>query len=206
MKKELILDFLNELYPDAECELNYNNDYELLINIALSAQTTDKKVNEISEDLFLRFSSISLLSKADIKEVENIIKPLGLSKIKSKNIVNCARQIIDTYEGVIPNEFEKLIKLSGVGKKTANVFLTVFYNIPTFPVDTHVKRVANRLGISSTEDVDIIETDLMNFFEKDTWVKLHHQLIFFGRYFCTSKNPNCSECKLKCVFYKKREN
>lgn len=203
--KKVILDYLEKLYPDAHCELNYNNDYELLINIALSAQTTDKKVNEISKDLFLIYPNINSLANASKIDVENIIKPLGLSKIKSENIISCANQIKDLYNGVIPNKFEDLIILKGVGKKTANVFLTVYYNVPTFPVDTHVKRVANRLGISNSEDVNKIEKDLMKYFDKNTWVKLHHQLIFFGRYFCISKKPRCNECELKCKFFQKQE-
>ncbi len=203
--KSKYINYFEELFPDAHCELNYNNDYELLINISLSAQTTDKKVNNVSKDLFLVFPTINSLANADVKVVENIIKPLGIATIKSKNIVKCANQIINDYAGIIPNNYDDLIKLAGVGKKTANVFLTVYYNVPTFPVDTHVKRVANRLGISCSNDVNVIENDLMNFFDKKTWVKLHHQLIFFGRYFCTSKNPRCKECALKCLFYQNQQ-
>ncbi len=195
--KELIYSFLDELFIDAKCELNFNNDYELLINIILSAQTTDKKVNEITSDLFLIYPNINSLKNANILEVEKILKPLGLAKVKSNNIVKCANQISVNFNGVILNNFNDLITLNGVGRKTANVFLAVFHSIPTFPVDTHVKRVANRLGLSNSDDVNIIEIDLMNYFEKNTWIKLHHQLIFFGRYFCTSKNPNCNNCLLK---------
>lgn len=194
--KNILLDFLNELFPDAFCELNYNNDYELLINIALSAQTTDKKVNIVSKDLFFIYPNIEKLRKAEVTDVTKILKPLGLASTKAKNIIKCANQIHDDFNGVIPSNHLDLITLAGVGNKTANVFLAEFYNIPTFAVDTHVKRVANRLSLSKSTDVNIIEKDLMNYFEKETWIKLHHQLIFFGRYFCTSKSPKCNKCLL----------
>ncbi len=197
-----ILDYLNELFPSAHCELNFNNDYELLINIALSAQTTDKKVNEVSKDLFLVYPNITSLANANVEVVENIIKPLGISKIKSKNITSCARMIISKYNGIIPNIFEELITLPGIGEKTANVFLAVYHNIPTFPVDTHVKRVANRLNLSDSDNVKKIELDLKNLFDKKDWIDLHHKLIFFGRYFCTSVKPKCEECKLKNKCFK----
>ncbi len=204
--KNKILNYLEELFPNAYCELDYNNDYELLINIALSAQTTDKAVNKVSKDLFLLFPNVKSLANANVTEVENILKPLGLAKVKSKNIISCAKQINDLYNGIIPNEHSKLIKLNGVGNKTANVFLAEFYNIPTFAVDTHVKRVSNRLNISKNNDVNKIENDLKKYFDEDTWIKLHHQLIFFGRYFCTSKNPKCEQCILKCDFLEKNKN
>lgn len=194
--------FVEELYPDAHCELNYDNDYQLLVNIALSAQTTDKKVNEISKDLFLIYPNVNSLANANEKELIEIIKPLGLSKVKSSNLIDCAKQIKTLYNGKIPNVHCELTKLKGVGNKTANVFLAEYYNIPTFAVDTHVKRVANRLNFSKSENVDIIEKDLMKLFPKDNWIKLHHQFIFFGRYFCKSKSPNCEQCKIKntCLF------
>ncbi|MFI3251692.1 MAG: endonuclease III [bacterium] len=197
--RDIILNFLEELFPDAHCELNFNNDYELLINIALSAQTTDKKVNQVTEDLFLIYPNIETLRKANPIEVEQILKPLGLAKVKANSIIKCANQIYDNFNGVIPQVHKDLISLQGVGNKTANVFLAVFCNIPTFPVDTHVKRVANRLCLSKSDDVIQIEKDLMNYFDKNTWIKLHHQLIFFGRYFCTSKNPNCNKCLLNKI-------
>lgn len=202
--KQLLYSFLDELFPNAHCELNYNNDYELLINIALSAQTTDKKVNEVSEDLYLLYPNIKSLKDANASDVEKILKPLGLAKVKSNNIIKCANQIYDDFNGVIPSVHSDLIKLTGVGNKTANVFLSEYYNVPTFAVDTHVKRISNRLGISNSDDVNVIEKDLMIFFEKEKWITLHHQLIFFGRYFCTSKNPNCNKCLLKnsCCYKK----
>lgn len=196
MRNEII-NFFDELYPNAHCELTYNNDFELLIKIILSAQTTDKKVNEVTISLFEKYDNVIKLSSADKKEVENILKPLGLSVVKSFNIINCSKVIVEQYNCLIPKTHEELIKLNGVGNKTANVFLAVFYNVPTFAVDTHVKRVANRLGISKSSDVKKIENDLKDFFEKDTWIKLHHQLIFFGRYFCKAIKPNCDKCILK---------
>ncbi len=193
------LNFLDELYPDAHCELYYENDYQLLINIALSAQTTDKQVNIISKDLFLLYPTISLLANAEQTDVYNIIKPLGLAKVKSVNIIECSKQVIENYNGVIPNEHKELTTLKGVGNKTANVFLSEFYQIPTFAVDTHVRRVAQRLRFTNSDNVDIIEKDLMKLFKKDLWIKLHHQMIFFGRYFCKSKNPTCKMCKIQNI-------
>ncbi len=202
--KNDILSFLDQLFPDAFCELNYNNDYELLFNIILSAQTTDKKVNIVSKDLYFIYPNVDSLRKAKQNEVEQILRPLGLAKSKSINIIECANQIYNDFNNVIPNNYNDLIKLKGVGNKTANVYLAVFHNIPTFPVDTHVRRVANRLGLSKSDDVNVIEKDLMKYFDKNTWIKLHHQLIFFGRYFCTSKSPNCNKCLLKCNFNDKK--
>lgn len=203
MIKEEFLKYLDELFPNAFCELEYQNDYELLTNISLSAQTTDKKVNIVAKELFSKYPTITSLANANIEDVIKIIKPLGLANSKATNIISCAKQINSEYNGKIPNIHEELTKLKGVGNKTANVFLAEFYQIPTFAVDTHVKRVSNRLGFSKSDNVDIIEKDLKNTFPKDIWIKLHHQFIFFGRYFCTSKKPQCNSCLLKnkCFYF-----
>lgn len=192
--KEKILNYLDELFPNAHCELTYNNHFELLIAIVLSAQTTDIKVNSVTPILFKQYPTPYDLAKAELSDVVKILKPLGLANNKAKNIIATANILKDRD---IPKTREELVKLPGVGRKTANVFLAEGLKISAFAVDTHVSRVANRLGISKSDDPLIIERDLTNLFDEKDWIKLHHQMIFFGRYFCKAKNPNCNECKLK---------
>lgn len=191
-----IIDYLNELIPNAKCELEYNKDYELLIAVMLSAQTTDKRVNEVTKVLFKKYPNLKLLSEADINDIISIVKPLGITK-KAYNVINIAKTLEKI--GYVPNEREFLESLPGVGRKTANVVLSNLYNEPCIAVDTHVKRVSNRLGISNSSDVLKIEEDLNNFFPKEKLAKLHHQLVLFGRYYCKAKNPECLNCKLKNI-------
>lgn len=197
MKRIDVLNFLNELYPNAHCELTYRNHFELLIAIILSAQTTDAKVNKISPILFEKYPTIFELANADLIEVVEILKPLGLANSKAKNIINASKSLLYNFAGVIPTTMEELVSLSGVGNKTANVFLAEGHNEKRFAVDTHVGRVSRRLAISKSENPDIVEKDLKDFFASDDWTKLHHQFIFFGRYFCKAKKPECINCKLK---------
>ena len=197
MKRTDVLNFLNELYPNAHCELVYNNHFELLVAIILSAQTTDLKVNQLSPVLFGKYKTISDLANADFNDVVLILKPLGLANSKAKNIINTAKSLLENFNGIIPNNMEELTSLPGVGNKTANVFLAEGYGEKRFAVDTHVGRVSRRLAISNSENPDKIEQDLKVFFKEDDWTKLHHQFIFFGRYFCKAKNPECHNCKLK---------
>lgn len=194
--KELLKKF-DELFPDAKCELNYTKDYELLIATILSAQSTDKKVNSVTPILFNKYDIFSL-KNADIKDIENIIYPVGTFKRKAQYIKIVATELVEKYEGKVPNNREFLESLPGVGRKTCNVVLSNIYNVPAIAVDTHVKRVANRLGIVDSDDVLEIENKLMKFFPKDKWSRIHHQLVLFGRYICKSKNPDCD----KCPFYK----
>lgn len=194
--KEL-LKKLDELFPDAKCELNYTKDYELLIATILSAQSTDKRVNSVTPILFSKYDIFSL-KNADIKDIENIIYPVGTFKRKAQYIKIVATELVEKYEGKVPNNREFLESLPGVGRKTCNVVLSNIYNVPAIAVDTHVKRVANRLGIVDSDDVLEIENKLMKFFPKDKWSRIHHQLVLFGRYICKSKNPDCD----KCPFYK----
>lgn len=191
-----IIDYLDELIPNAKCELEYNKDYELLIAVMLSAQTTDKRVNEVTRILFKKYPNLKLLSEADINDIISIVKPLGITK-KAYNVINIAKTLEKI--GYVPNEREFLESLPGVGRKTANVVLSNLYNEPCIAVDTHVKRVSNRLGISNSFDVLKIEEDLNKFFPKEKLAKLHHQLVLFGRYYCKAKNPKCLNCKLKHI-------
>lgn len=189
-----ILNYLDELFPNAHCELTYNNHFELLIAIVLSAQTTDVKVNSITPILFKKYPTPVDLSIASITDVIDILRPLGLAQNKAKNIIATAKILCDRE---IPKTREELVMLPGVGRKTANVFLAEGLKINAFAVDTHVSRVAYRLGLTKSEDPLIIERDLTSYFDEKDWIKLHHQFIFFGRYFCKAKKPNCNECKLK---------
>lgn len=192
--REKILNYLDELFPNAHCELLYNNKFELLIAIVLSAQTTDVKVNNITPILFKKYPTPSDLATADLNDVINILRPLGLANAKAKNIISTAK-ILENKE--VPSTREELMSLPGVGRKTANVFLAEGLKVNAFAVDTHVLRVSNRLGISNSDDPMVVEKDLTKYFKEEDWIKLHHQFIFFGRYFCKAKKPNCIECKLK---------
>jgi len=207
VKAKRILATLEQMFPDAECELNYESVFQLLVAVVLSAQTTDIAVNKVTVDLFDKFDSADKLAEAPIEEVESILKKLGLYHNKSKNIISLSKQLIDKFDGVVPNNMEDLITLDGVGRKTANVVLGEYYNIPSIAVDTHVERVTKRLGlVKDNASVLEVEKTLMKKYPKNIWVKLHHQLIFFGRYHCKAKKPNCEECLLvkDCNYYKKK--
>lgn len=205
-KAKRILDVLDAMFPDATVELTHTNTYELLVAVILSAQATDVSVNKVTPLLFKTYPTISSLSQANINDVENIIKTIGLYKTKAKNIVRMANQLIDTFGGIIPNNREDLESLSGVGRKTANVVLSNAFNIPLIAVDTHVHRVSIRLGIADKKDsVWVTEQKLYKTFPKERYTKLHHQMIFFGRYHCLARNPKCKDCQLYdvCVYENK---
>ena len=201
MKKNIlrIREFLNELYPNPKCELEYSKDYELVIAVMLSAQTTDKGVNKVTRVLFEKYDSLEKLSKANLDDLKEIIRPIGNYNKKSINIIEIAKKLLTEFHGVVPKTHEELESLNGVGHKTANVVLGELYNIPSLAVDTHVSRVSKRLGLTTSSDVKIIEQDLMKQFPEDEWTKLHKQLVLFGRYNCKAKNPKCLNCKLKDI-------
>lgn len=201
-----IINYLDCLFPNPICELKYNKDYELLIAIVMSAQTTDKRVNMVNDVLFTKYDSLDKLSNASVKDIENIIKPIGTYKKKSIFIKKIASKLIDDNISVIPNNRKYLETLPGVGRKTINVFLSIIYNEPTIAVDTHVERVSKRLGLAKDSDSVIdVESKLMRKIPKDKWCMVHHQMVFFGRYKCKSRNPECANCELKdiCKYYKK---
>lgn len=205
---DFILDYLDEMFPDAHCELKYSKDYELLIAIVLSAQTTDKKVNKVTRVLFERYSSIFDLAKAKVIDIEDIIREIGTFKKKSEFVVGIAKRLVNDYDGKVPMNGEYLMTLPGVGRKTVNVFLSEFYGVPAIAVDTHVERVSKRLRLAyNNDDVLTVEKKLMKKVPQDRWIKTHHQFIFFGRYFCKAINPNCKECKLVniCRYNKNKE-
>lgn len=192
-KEKYILDELTKIYPLAKCELNYNKDYELLIATVLSSQCTDKRVNKVTEVLFKKYDIFSL-KDAPLKDIEDIIYSVGTYRKKAVFIKNIAKELVEKYAGVVPNDRKFLESLNGVGRKTCNVVLSNIYAEPAIAVDTHVKRVANRLGLVKTDDPSLIEKILMKKFPKKSWSCLHHQLVLFGRYNCKSRNPQCENC------------
>ncbi|MBQ2472479.1 MAG: endonuclease III, partial [Acholeplasmatales bacterium] len=170
----------------------------LIIAVVLSAQTTDKRVNSVTKDLFLKYPSPKDLAYADYSLVKEIISPLGLSSTKAKNIIALARELEEKYNGIIPSDFDSLITLPGVGRKTANVVLALGFNIPAMPVDTHLYRMAVRLGYI-TKDMDVIDAEIAykKYIPKDEWTLAHHLFLLFGRYYCKALHPLCDNCKLK---------
>ncbi len=205
MMNKRIDEYLDELFPNPKCELLYNKDYELLIAIVLSAQSTDKRVNSVTPILFSRYKTLKELKKAPINDLEQLIRPIGSYRKKSLYVLKIAGILDDKYNGVVPRSFDELIKLTGVGRKTANVFLSEFYNYPAIAVDTHVERVSKRLGLADINDnVLIVEKKLMNYFPKKTWARRHLQLVLFGRYKCKAVKPLCEKCLIKDIcMYKK---
>ncbi len=199
-----ILDILRELYPQAECALVHRNLYELLIAVTLSAQTTDKSVNKITGKLFDTYPEPADLANAQLKDVESIIKTIGLYKNKSKNIIGIARMLCDNFDSTVPSSYEDLQSLPGVGKKTANVVRSVGFGIPAIAVDTHVFRVSNRIGLVKEKDVKATEESLMKVIPKDRWIETHHSIIFHGREICNARNPKCEFCPLNsyCDYFK----
>ncbi|MCR5647427.1 MAG: endonuclease III [Acholeplasmatales bacterium] len=195
-RSDEILKELKSIIPNPKCELEFNNTFELIIAVSLSAQTTDKRVNEITKVLFSKYDSPKALMNASFEDVYEIIKPLGLANSKAKNIISISRDIHNNYNDVVPNKIEELIKLDGVGRKTASVVLAVGFNIPALPVDTHLIRMANRLGYSKSNDPIVVEKDYKKYIKKSDWILAHHLLLLFGRYHCKASNPNCECCKL----------
>jgi len=207
MKQQVILDYIDSLYPNAHCELNYTKDYELLIAIVLSAQTTDKRVNKVTKVLFDKYQTLEELANAPLEDIEDIIREIGTFKKKSVFIKNIANSLIKDHNGIVPNDRKYLETLSGVGRKTINVFLAEYYKVPSIAVDTHVERVSKRLKFAKiTDNVNQVEQSLMKKIPKEDWIKTHHQFIFFGRYHCKAQSPNCKQCKLtnECRYYKEK--
>ncbi len=205
MMKYNILEKLDIMIPNPHCELEYNCDYELLIATVLSAQCTDARVNMVTKELFSKYDIFSL-SKASLKDIENIIRPVGTYTKKSEYILKIAQALVNDYEGKVPNNRKYLETLPGVGRKTCNVVLSNIYNVPAIAVDTHVERVAKRLSLAKdSDDVLKVEQKLMRKVPKAKWSRTHHQLVLFGRYICKAKNPLCANCLLQeeCKYYKK---
>lgn len=192
-----ILDKLREEYPEAECALVHKNLYELIIAVVLSAQTTDKSVNKISDKLFEHYPTPYKLAEARQEDVIDIIKTIGMYKTKSKNIIALAKELVSEYDGEVPGDYDELIKLPGVGRKTANVVLSVGFGQQRIAVDTHVFRVTNRIGLVCEKDVLKTELSLMEVLPENRWSEAHHSLIFHGRNCCSARKPKCDECVIK---------
>lgn len=204
MKNKIVGDYLDELFLNPRCELDYTKDYELLIAVLLSAQTTDVRVNSVTPELFAKYPSLEALAEADLADLERIIRPIGTYSRKAKFLKEMASKLKEI--GYVPEDRKYLESLPGVGRKTTNVVLSNLYNYPAIAVDTHVARVSKRLAIAKEkDDVLVIEKKLEKFFPKEEWAKRHHQLVLFGRYHCKAIKPQCEICKLQsiCKYYKK---
>lgn len=198
MNKDLIINEFDKHFNDPKCELEYTKDYELLLSVMLSAQTTDKSVNMVTRKLYKKYDTLDKLDTLTLDEIDNYIRSIGLHKTKSKYFKEIVTKIKEI--GYVPNDREFLESLSGVGRKTASVVLGILFDIPSFAVDTHVYRVSKRLGITTMKD-DVLKTEikLKKYFDEDKWNKINSQMVLFGRYICTSKNPKCDKCHLKNI-------
>ncbi len=200
-----VLELLAETYPDAGCALHFSSTYQLLVAVALSAQTTDKKVNQVTETLFEFCPTAAEMAEFDEEELQQILKPIGMYKSKAKNTIAMSRILLEKYGGEVPDDQKLLEELPGVGRKTANVVLSVGFGHPRIAVDTHVFRVANRIGLVDEPDVLKTETALMETIPKKLWTDTHHRLIWHGRMLCQARSPKCSECPVDEVCLKKME-
>ena len=194
-----VLDRLEETYPDAECALHHQNVFQLIVAVALSAQTTDKSVNVVTPALFERYPDADALAAADVEEVSEYIKRIGMYKTKAKNIVGMAQKLVSDYDGQVPEDYDALVSLPGVGRKTANVVLSVGFGHQRIAVDTHVFRVANRIGLVHEKDVLKTELSLMERIPEERWSRTHHSLIFHGRQCCDSRKPKCDDCPINTL-------
>ena len=203
-----ILSFIDSLFPDAKCELFYSRDYELVIAVMLSAQSTDKSVNKVTSVLFDKYDNLSSLADAQRGDIEDIIKSIGLYKNKANNIIGICQKIITDFNGTVPSNKDLLQTLPGVGNKTAGVIRAEYFKIPDLPVDTHILRICYRLGITNKNDSPLeVETKLKKLIPEDRWIKTHHQLIHFGRYYCLARKPKCEECQIKkyCRYFQQNQ-
>ena len=206
-RTKLILDELKRLYPDAKCELNHETPFQLLVATILSAQTTDKKVNEVTESLFREYPDVDAFLTLSIDELEERIKQIGLYRSKAKNILIMCNQLKAKFNGEVPKTMEEITSLAGAGRKTANVVLSNAFGVPSIAVDTHVFRVSNRLALADSDNVLEVEKQLQAELPKKEWSLAHHLLIFHGRRCCIARNPKCSECTLtnRCKYFKEQK-
>lgn len=196
-KMRYVLDVLAEMFPDAHCELNHSNPFELTIAVLLSAQCTDETVNKVTVNLFQKYRTPADYLSVPLEELENDIRRIGLFRSKAANIQKLCRIVIDKYNGEVPNTHEGLVELPGVGRKTANVVMSNAFGVPAIAVDTHVERVSKRLGFAKPDDnVLDVEHKLMKLVPREEWTLTHHRLIFFGRYHCKAQSPQCHICPL----------
>lgn len=195
----LCLDILEETYPDAHCELDHKSPFELLVATILSAQCTDIRVNKVTSEMFKKYNKPEDFANMDINKLEGLIKECGLFRNKAKNIKASSSVILENYNGEVPNTISELMKLPGVGKKTANVVASTAFGVPAIAVDTHVFRVSNRIGFVHEKNVLDTEKALQNKIDKNRWTKAHHLFIFHGRRCCTARNPRCESCTINKI-------
>lgn len=204
---ERILSTLNQMFPDAHCELEHRNPFELAVAVVLSAQATDASVNKVTPLLFEKYPTCYKMAEARIEDIELCIHSIGLYRNKAKNIHAMAVKLKEDFNGEMPRTMEELVTLPGVGRKSANVILSVCFGVPAIAVDTHVERISKRLGLAfKKDDVVTVEKKLMKKIPKDQWSHTHHLMIFFGRYFCKAKNPQCKDCRLIDICKEKNKN
>ena len=202
-----VIEILKEFYPDATCSLDFKTPFQMVIAVMLSAQCTDERVNKTTPGLFAKYGTPELMAEADIKDLEEIVHPCGFYKNKAKNMKACSQKLLEDFNGVVPDNMEDLQSLPGVGRKSANVvMLEAFHNPQGVAVDTHARRISNRIGFSKQTDPEKIEKDLLKLFPKEYYYDVNHLLVWHGRAICDSRNPKCSECPVKefCNEYKKR--
>lgn len=192
---QVVIERIEHMFPEAECELNHRNPFELLVAVVLSAQATDALVNKVTPGLFEQYSSPEDFAEAPLEDIEQAIRSIGLYRNKAKNLKKLSASLLERHDGRVPETQEELVELAGVGRKTANVVASVAFGVPAIAVDTHVERVSKRLGICRWKDnVTQVEQTLMRRLPKEKWSQMHHQLIFFGRYHCKSQAPQCPSC------------
>ena len=207
MMMNKLLDYLDDLFPNPKCELIYQKDYQLLMAVVLSAQSTDKRVNSVTPIIFSKYPTLEDLKKANLSDLEEIIRPVGSFRKKAAFLKGIATRLVDEFNGVVPIDREVLESFPGVGRKTVNVFLGEFYGVPAIAVDTHVERVSKRLKLAYLNDSVLdVERKLMKKVPKDRWARFHLQMVLFGRYYCKAVKPLCKDCPLKEFCREKKKN
>ena len=195
MNANEILDEMEKIFPQAQCELHHQTPFQLLVAVVLSAQTTDESVNKVTPALFEAYPDSASMAKAKVEDIESYIKRIGLYRNKARSILALSQDLEEKFSGQVPSSYKELMSLQGVGRKTANVVRSVAFDIPSFAVDTHVDRVSKRLGLAKPDDsVEKVEEKLKRKIDRDRWNQGHHDFIFFGRYLCTARNPQCQRC------------
>ena len=203
-RSDFIYQTLELMYPDAHCQLDYQTPFQLAVAVVLSAQTTDVAVNRVTKKLFARYPDCQALAEASLSDLEECLHELGLYHNKARNISQLAKEVLRNYNGVLPDTFDELTKLPGVGVKCANVIMAECYHVPSFAVDTHVNRIARRLQIAEQSDsITTVEKKLKGYFPKERWIRMHHLLIFFGRNKCYARKPDCNNCPFAEFCYEK---
>lgn len=201
-----ILEIFDQLYPEAECSLEYDTPLQLLISTQLAAQCTDARVNLVSKELYKKYRGVEDFANAELAELEQDIKPTGFYRNKAKNIIACCKQLLEKHQGKIPDNMEDLLKLPGVGRKTANLVLYEIYGIQGVVVDTHAKRLTNHIGLTKNQDPEKIEYDLQKIVPRERWADFCHKLVFHGRAVCNARKPDCENCRINsfCDYYIKK--